>query len=113
MSRSSAPARGATVTVTSTEAQNGFGRLLDAVAKDATVLITKHNVTRAVLISAGRYEALIQAETPSLDALTAEFDDLLASMQTPQAREGMGTAFGASPEELGRAAVADARLRVG
>lgn len=109
----SEPARsGATVTMTSTEAQNGFGRMLDAVARHKTVLITKHNVTQAVVISAERYRELMpQAEAPSLDALTAEFDEMLARMQTPESRAAMRDAFGASPEELGRAAVAAARKR--
>lgn len=99
----------ATVTMTSTEAQNGFGRMLDAVARDKTVLITRHNVTQAVVISAERYRALTQAEAPSLDALTAEFDAMLARMQTPESRAAMREAYGASPEELGRAAGAAAR----
>jgi antitoxin Phd len=98
--------RGKPVTMTATEAQNSFGRVLDEVARNGTVLITKHNVTRAVVISADRYEALTQNEAPSLDLLTAEFDDMLARMQAPGAREGMQAAFDASPDELGRAAAA-------
>ncbi|HEX5726474.1 MAG TPA: type II toxin-antitoxin system prevent-host-death family antitoxin [Longimicrobiaceae bacterium] len=95
--------------MTSTEAQNGFGRLLDTVARDATVLIQKHNVTQAVVMSVDRYEALSRGSAPSLDDLAAEFDELLARMQTPEARAGMRDAFAASPDELGRAAVEAAR----
>jgi antitoxin Phd len=100
---------GTTVTMTSTEAQNGFGRMLDAVAKHKTVLITKHNVTQAVVISAERYRTLILAEAPSLDALTAEFDAMLERMQAPGAEEAMLDALRASPAELGKAARAAAR----
>jgi antitoxin Phd len=96
---------GNVVTMTSTEAQNGFGRLLEAVARDRTVLIKKHNVTQAVVMSVDRYEALTRAESPMLDTLTAEFDELLACMQTPESRAAMREAFAASPEELGRAAL--------
>lgn len=92
--------------MTATEAQNRFGRVLDEVARDGTVLIKKHNATRAVVISADRYEALTQNEAPSLDLLAAEFDDMLARMQAPGAREGMQAAFDASSDELGRAAAA-------
>lgn len=101
--------RGMTVVMTSTEAQNGFGRMLDTVARDGTVLITRHNATQAVVISVDRYEALTRAREPSLDALSAEFDELLARMQTDESRAGMRAAFAASPAELGRAAVEAAR----
>lgn len=99
---------GKIVTMTSTEAQNGFGRVLDAVAEGGTVRIRKHNVTRAVVISAERYDALTRTESSTLDELTAEFDDLLARMQTPQAHAGMQAAFDAAPDALGAAAVAAA-----
>jgi len=105
--------RGKTVVMTSTEAQNGFGRMLDAVANNGTVLIKKHNVTRAVVISADRYEALTREESPALDALAAEFDDMLARMQRPGARSGMQAAFDASPDVLASAAVAAAMRRAG
>lgn len=101
--------RGDKVTITSTEAQNGFGRVLDAVAKEGTVLITKRNVTQAVVISAERYEALTRAEAPQLDELTAEFDAMLAGMQGPASREAMRAAFASSPDELGQTAFAAAQ----
>ncbi len=47
------------------------------------------------------------------DTLTADHDALLDRMQTPEARMGMRRAFDASPEELGRAAVAAASSRSG
>lgn len=46
-----------------------------------------------------------------LDNRGAEFDDLLARMQTSKARKGMKAAFDASPTELGRAAVEAAGKR--
>jgi hypothetical protein len=39
----------------------------------------------------------------------AELDELLARMQTPAARKGMADAFNATPIQLGRAAVAEAK----
>ncbi|HLM66443.1 MAG TPA: type II toxin-antitoxin system prevent-host-death family antitoxin [Longimicrobium sp.] len=105
------PSGGKTLIMTSTEAQNGFGRMLDAVANEGTVLIKKHNVTRAVVISANRYAALTREEPSTLDTLTAEFDDLLARLQTPESRAGLQDAFGASSSELGNAAVAAAQRR--
>lgn len=109
--RSAGSRNGNVVTMTSTEAQNGFGRMLEAVARDRTVLIKKHNVTQAVVMSVDRYEALTRAESPALDALTAEFDEMLARMQSPEAQAGIRDALAASPAELGQAALAAARRR--
>ena len=109
VTHTAAASSGDVVRMTSTEAQNGFGRMLDVVAKGSTVLITRHNATQAVLMSVEQYEALTRPETPSLDALTAEFDQMLARMQEPGSEEAMLKAFRASPEELGRLALASAQ----
>jgi antitoxin Phd len=44
--------------------------------------------------------------------LEAYFDELLARMQTPEAREGAKKAFDATPEELGKAAVEPRKIRL-
>jgi antitoxin Phd len=103
---------GPTVYMTSTEAQNGFGRVLDTVARQGTVMITKHNATQAVVMSIEQYEALTQAPRPDLNLLTEEFDAMVERMQTPEAGAGLLAAFRASPEELSRAAVAAAKLGI-
>src|SRR5512146_3153263 len=90
---------------TATEAYNEFGTILDRAVQGATVVITKHNAPRAVLISVEKFNALRQAPQLKLDALSAEFDDLLARMQRPTARSSMERAFNANPEQLGKAAV--------
>jgi antitoxin Phd len=110
MSTGSAAAIGGDVVhMSSTEAQNGFGRLLDIVARGGTVHITRHNTTQAVLMSVEQYEALSQTEAPSLDALTAEFDALLERMQKPEVRAGIHAGLSASPAELAQAARAASR----
>jgi len=101
--------RPAIISMSSTDAKNGFGRVLDAVARGGRVLITKHNTVQAVVLSAAEYEELTRGPASELDALSAEFDDMLARMQTPAARAGLRDAFRASPDELSRAAVAAAR----
>jgi prevent-host-death family protein len=93
------------IRMTSTGAQNGFGRVLDMVAKGRTVLITRRNVPHAVLMPVYQYEALTRTDAPDLDALTAEFDEMLARMQEPGSEEAMLRAFRASPEELGHLAL--------
>jgi prevent-host-death family protein len=96
---------------TATEAKNEFGRVLDEVLQGATVVITKHDAPRAVLISLDRFNAMQQAPQLKLNTLSAEFDALLARMQTTTARAGMERAFKASTEQLGKTAVSAARKR--
>lgn len=97
--------------VTATDAKKEFGQVLEAVIQGGTVVITRHDTPKAVLISVDDFNALSQASEARLDTLSQEFDALLARMQTPKARAGMKAAFGASPKQLGKAAVAVARRR--
>jgi prevent-host-death family protein len=96
---------------TATEAKNEFGRVLDQAIQGSTVVITKHDTPRAVLISMDKFNALQQAPQLKLNTLSTEFDALLARMQTAPARAGMKRAFNASAEQLGKAAVGAARKR--
>lgn len=97
--------------MTATDAKNEFGRALDTVLQGGAVVITRHDAPKAVLISFQEYNQLTSAGAAQLDRLSAEFDSLLAGMQRPESRAAMKSAFGASPKQLGRAAVAAARKR--
>jgi prevent-host-death family protein len=97
------------VTIPSTEAQNEFGRILDQAAADQDIAITRHNVVRAVLVSAARYRQLVAHEASELEVLDSRFEELYTSMQTARVGEATARAVNASPEEMGRAAVAAAR----
>ena len=97
------------LTIPSTEAQNEFGRVLDQAAADQDIAITRHNVVRAVLVSAARYRQLVGHETAELEELASRFEDLYASMQTAGIRKATAQALRATPEEMGRAAVAAVR----
>jgi prevent-host-death family protein len=96
---------------TATDAKKQFARVLEMVLQGGAVVITKHDAPKAVLLSVEEFTALTGGAERSLDSLSAEFDTLLARMQTPRARAGMKAAFGASSKELGKAAVAAARKR--
>ena len=96
---------------TATEAKNEFGRLLEQAIQGTTVLITKHNSPRAVLISIDRFKTLEEAPQAKLNTLTEQFDTLLERMQSPKARRGMAAAFRADNKQLGRVAVVAARKR--
>ena len=107
-----APARsGGQTSYTATQAKNEFGRLLEQAIHGTTVVITRHDSPRAVLISMDQFEALRQAPQTKLNALSGQFDALLERMQTPAARRGMAAAFNASSKQLGKAAVKAARKR--
>jgi len=80
-------------TFTATAAKNEFGRVLEAVAKKGAVAITRHDATKAVLLSIDEYETLLARGGRALDALTAEFDALLDGMQTARARKAMKQVF--------------------
>lgn len=97
--------------VSSAEAKNQFGQVLDDAAAGETVVITRYGESTAVLISADRYRALSQEPRQELNLLTDRFNRMLAEMQATKARKGMRVAFNASPEEMGRAAVAGGRRR--
>ena len=96
--------------VTATDAKKQFGRVLEMVLRGGAVVITKHDAPKAILISMDEFNALTRTDN-KLDSLSADFDAMLARMQTPRARAGMQAAFGASAKALGRAAVTAARKR--
>jgi prevent-host-death family protein len=96
---------------TATVAKKEFGRLLEIVLRGGRVVITKHDAPKAVVLSVDEFNALTHATERTLETLSGQFDALLAGMQTATARAGMKAAFGASPKELGRTAVAAARRR--
>jgi len=99
------------IKITATKAKNQMGQMLKTVMQGGVVLITMHETPEAAVIPMAKYEKLTGAAEARLNAMSREFDDLLARMQTPKARAGMRTAFDASPEELARNAVAFARKR--
>lgn len=102
---------GARLTVTATEAKNGFGPLLEKAIQGRSIVITKHDRPTAVLISVAEFEALVRRREPTLASLTKEFDSVLVRMQSASSRRGLEAAFQASPAELARLAVANAKRR--
>jgi prevent-host-death family protein len=97
--------------VSATVAKNEFGRVLDVALSGGRVVVTKHDVPRAVLISAEEYAAMRGETEVDLDALEAEFDALIEAMQKPKARAATDALFTASPAALGKAAVTQTRKR--
>jgi antitoxin Phd len=109
--KSTPAAAGAALTVTATEAKMRFGPLLEAAIRGESIVITKHDTPKAVLLSIAEFEALGGSRPPDLHALRGEFDALLARLQKPRSRKALRSAFDATPNELGRLAVAHQRRR--
>lgn len=107
----SANAARAALTVTATEAKTRFGPLLETAMRGGSVIITKHDAPKAILLSMAEFEALGGVRPPDLKALSREFDGLLAGLQTPGKRASLKAAFDATPRDLGRLAVANQRRR--
>lgn len=91
-------------TLSATEAQNNFGEVLQRVAADGVVYITKYDRPTAVILSPGRYRELV-GEDAELEQLEREFDEMLARMQTAEAGSAADALFELGPEALAAAAV--------
>jgi prevent-host-death family protein len=97
--------------VPATRLKNEPASIIDRVSAGKAVAITRHNSARAVILSYEDFRELAQAREPSLGALSARFDELLAGMQAPRAKKALAEAFASPPEALGESAVAAAMPR--
>jgi prevent-host-death family protein len=100
-------------TVSATEAQNNFGRVLGQAADEGVVYITRYDRPPAVVMSIERYRSLTEPEPSGLDELTREFDEMFAGMQTARSAEAFDALFEKGSKELGDAAARGARRRRG
>lgn len=91
--------------VSSTEAQNNFGAILERVSAEGRVFITRYERRQAVVLSMAEYEALSGEEAVDLGALEAEFDAMMEAMQGEEHRAGVDALFAMSSEQLGEAAI--------
>ena len=84
-----------------------------AAVQNGAVVITKHDSPRAVLVSVDRMAGLLAKHEPDLQALTREFDEMVAHMNAPKARAAARDLFAATPKQLGEAALAGVKKRRG
>lgn len=107
--KKASPMPAGTTAVTSTEAQNSFGDIVDRAARDEVVMITRHAKPRVVMLAYERYRDLVGAEASLLPTLAAAFDAQVARLQTPDVWTKTVAGFRASPAAMSRAALAAAR----
>lgn len=98
-------------TITATELKNATADVFEQVAARRAVAITRHEKPRAVLLSVEQYEALTGRQPDWLGKLQEEYSGMLERMQGPKQRAAAKRAFNATPEELGKAALAAARRK--
>jgi prevent-host-death family protein len=98
------PEPAATMVRSTTEAQNAFGQVLSDAAADNVIVITKRDAPEAVVMSFERYQALMATRAPSLEALTAEFDQLFAQMRSPETIAATTSWLKASQPQVSRSA---------
>jgi len=93
--------------VSATDFKLKLGRMLDDVAHGKPVCITRHGrkTGRLVVIREEDLEALRARAVSPLDDLRDQFDQMLARMQTPEARKAAASVGKASSEDLGQAAL--------
>lgn len=92
----------APVHTTATAFKQSVGKYLDTV-RTSRVFIRRQGRPAAVLLSIEDYEKLDAAAGNVLGLLGERYDSLVAEMQDDTWKQGMKTAFEATPEELGEA----------
>jgi prevent-host-death family protein len=84
-------------------------REVAAQAAETAVAISRYGQPEWVLMSAEEFVRLEKSRRAPLDALTGQFDGLVAKMQTAKSQKAVQALFGAAPADLGKAAVKAAR----
>jgi PHD/YefM family antitoxin component YafN of YafNO toxin-antitoxin module len=90
--------------VTASVLKNKFGQVA-SLATTAPLAVSRHHRREFVLLTAQQYEQLQQSRRAPLEALTAEFDQLVTKLNTPKARRAADSLFAARGPALGRAAL--------
>lgn len=107
MTRAAQPAALAALdSVSITQFKQNARDVINRVAPRQPVAIRRHKAADAILISPDDYLEFVALRRERLDALTGRYDQLVARMQGSASAAGVDSLFGASSEDLGRAAVA-------
>ena len=80
-------------------------REVAAQAAEGAVAISHYGRPELVIMPAEEFVRLEKSRRAPLDALTGQFEHLVAKMQTRKSQKAVRSLFGASPSALGKAAV--------
>lgn len=97
------------VDISATEFKQRFGKTLEDVTHGRRVRIIRHGRVEdsLVLLREDELTALSARAGSPLDALREKFDDMVARMQSPTAREAAASIGTVEPSDLGKAALRD------
>lgn len=90
--------------VTASVLKNKFSEVA-RLAATAPLAVSRHNRREFVILTAAQYEELQQSRRAPLENLAAEFDRMVAGMNTSKARRATASLFSARGKALGKAAV--------
>lgn len=81
--------------ITASDLKNKFSTI-DRLTAREPVAVTRHNRREFVILTAEQYEEFLQSRLAPLKTLTADFDRMVAKMNTPADRAGRARFFKAS-----------------
>jgi antitoxin Phd len=90
--------------ITASVLKNKFSEVA-RLASRGPLAVSRHNRREFVILTSEQYEELQQGRRAPLESLTAEFDQLVAKMNTPKARRASSALFSATSAGLGKAAM--------
>ncbi len=90
--------------VTASVLKNKFSEVA-RLASSGPLAVSRHNRREFVILTARQYEELQQSRRAPLENLSAEFDQMVAKINTSKARRATASLFSASSKALGKAAV--------
>lgn len=93
--------------------KNAFKGVFNEALQNGAVSITRNRKREAILLSVELYDQMIAelASRDPLEVLRKDYDARFSSMQTDKAKAGYEGAFNASSEDLGKAAIKQAKGR--
>lgn len=89
--------------ISATVLKNKFSDVARLASREP-LAITRHNRRDFVILKSEHYDEIQRSRRATLDGLTAEFDQLVARMQTPKAKRAADALFAADAKSLGQAA---------
>ncbi len=90
--------------ISASDLKNKFSEVARLAAREP-LAVTRHNRREYVILTVGQYEQFQQSQRAPLENLTAEFDQLVARMNTRKAKRATAALFSASAKTLGQAAL--------
>lgn len=90
--------------VTASVLKNKFSEVARLASREP-LAVTRHNRREFVILTAEQYDELQKGRLAPLESLTAEFDRMVAKMNTAKGKRASAALFSATSSKLGKAAM--------